>query len=61
MMSYDMEYPFSQLGSVDTTISPSNFMSTPSPLAGGALQGAEDALTLSKHCPGVTETLMCSP
>lgn len=56
-----MECPFGQLASADTATSPSSFMSIPSSLLGGALQGAEGALILCTPCPAVIETLMCSP
>lgn len=48
--SYDMEKPFSQLGSAFSPVIPPNFLFTPSQLTGGVVWEAEKALTLCKHC-----------
>jgi len=55
-MPHGMEYPFCHLGSGVVAVSPPNSLGTPSPLAAGVGQEAEEALTLYKHCSAITKT-----
>ena len=57
MTLYGMEYPFGQLGTDVPAMSPPNFLFPPSLLPGGELWGAEEALTLCKHCSAVTKNI----
>lgn len=53
-ISYGVEYSLTHLGSAVVAMSPPNFLCTPRLLIGGVR--SREALTLCKHCSGVTKT-----
>ena len=57
--SYDMEYPFGQLGSAVPAVPPPSFLCTPSLLTDGVVCEAEKTLTLYEHCSAVPKTSLC--
>lgn len=57
MILYGMYYLFGPFGSPALSVSPSNFLYTPSLLAGSTAQEAEKSLDICKHCSAATKNI----